>query len=99
MNENILSVFWQTRLLVTHGISILPKVDWVIVLGDGQVKEAGTLKDLLTHAGPCAEFIKNYLMDDEHYDEYIDMDEMEASTTDDLINQVSTLYKDSNPNL
>ncbi|XP_049715652.1 ATP-binding cassette sub-family C member 3 isoform X2 [Elephas maximus indicus] len=50
----------KTRVLVTHGISFLPQMDFIIVLADGQVSEAGSYPALLQHNGPFAEFIRNY---------------------------------------
>ena len=52
----------QTRVLVTHGVQWLPHVDQIIVLRHGRVSEAGTYDQLLSHNGPFAKFIKNYLV-------------------------------------
>ena len=51
----------QTRVLVTHGVQWLPKVDQIIVVRHGRVSETGTYDELLTHNGPFASFLKNYL--------------------------------------
>ncbi|KAM9597584.1 ATP-binding cassette sub-family C member 3 [Trichechus inunguis] len=53
----------KTRVLVTHGISFLPQMDFVIVLADGQVSEAGSYPALLQRNGSFAEFIRNYAPD------------------------------------
>ncbi|XP_010618468.1 canalicular multispecific organic anion transporter 2 isoform X1 [Fukomys damarensis] len=50
----------KTRLLVTHGISFLPKTDFVIVLANGQVSEMGPYSALLQHDGSFANFLHNY---------------------------------------
>jgi ABC-type transport system involved in Fe-S cluster assembly fused permease/ATPase subunit len=50
----------QTRILVTHGISFLPKADIIITLVDGKISEMGSYNDLISHAGAFAEFLKNY---------------------------------------
>ncbi|XP_077999979.1 multidrug resistance-associated protein 1-like [Glandiceps talaboti] len=49
-----------TRILVTHGIHFLPKVDKIIVLVDGKITETGSFQELLTKNGAFAEFLKNY---------------------------------------
>ncbi|RUS88621.1 hypothetical protein EGW08_003647, partial [Elysia chlorotica] len=51
----------KTRVLVTHGISFLPQVDKIMVLVDGKVSEVGSFKELMTHNGAFAEFLRNYL--------------------------------------
>ncbi|KAF5296657.1 hypothetical protein FQR65_LT10197 [Abscondita terminalis] len=63
-----------TRVLVTHGITYLPKVDQIIVLKDGEVSEVGTYKELLDKKGAFAEFIIQHLheADEEENDEQLD---------------------------
>ncbi len=40
---------------------MLPHVDEIIVLKNGEVSEMGTYKELLSHQGAFAEFIATYL--------------------------------------
>lgn len=47
----------KTRILVTHGIGFLPKVDQIIVLRDGQIAEQGTYQQLLAQKGDFADFL------------------------------------------
>lgn len=54
----------KTRVLVTHGIHWLPKVDKIVVLTNGCITEVGTYEELLNHAGPFAEFLTAYLTND-----------------------------------
>jgi ABC-type transport system involved in Fe-S cluster assembly fused permease/ATPase subunit len=54
----------QTRILVTHGISFLPKADIIITLVDGKISEMGSYNVLISHAGAFAEFLKNYLKEE-----------------------------------
>ncbi|XP_048728231.2 multidrug resistance-associated protein 1-like [Ostrea edulis] len=54
----------KTRVLVTHGVHWLPKVDKIIVLINGSITEVGTYEELLDHAGPFAEFLTTYLTAD-----------------------------------
>ncbi|XP_067675078.1 multidrug resistance-associated protein 1-like [Haliotis asinina] len=53
----------KARVLVTHGIHWLPKVDSIIVMSTGQISETGTYKDLLHHNGPFAQFLQNYILE------------------------------------
>ena len=50
----------KTRLLVTHAVHVLPKVDKIIVLVDGEVSEMGSYQDLVNQNGAFAEFLKNF---------------------------------------
>jgi hypothetical protein len=41
----------KTRLLVTHGITYLPKCDHIIVIKNGRVSEQGSYQELLNMKG------------------------------------------------
>ena len=41
----------KTRLLVTHGITYLPKCDHIIVIKNGRVSEQGSYQELLDRKG------------------------------------------------
>ncbi|XP_005091940.1 canalicular multispecific organic anion transporter 2 [Aplysia californica] len=88
----------KTRLLVSHGLHWLPRVDSIIVLDDGCVTETGSFDQLMDHDGPFAQFIRTYLL--EHQGEEIDdpeelmvrekiLDKVEAITSDDEQGQIS----------
>jgi len=51
----------KTRVLVTHGLQWLPKVDQIIVMMNGEVSEVGSYEELLSHNGAFATFLKTYL--------------------------------------
>ncbi|XP_055919617.1 multidrug resistance-associated protein 1-like isoform X7 [Eupeodes corollae] len=51
----------KTRVLVTHGITYLPKVDNIYVLKDGEVSEDGTYSELLNKKGAFSEFLIQHL--------------------------------------
>ena len=53
----------KTRVLVTHGITYLPKVDNIVVLKDGEISEVGTFKELLDKRGAFAEFLVQHLQE------------------------------------
>lgn len=50
----------QTRLLVTHGISYLPQMDFIIVMSGGKISEMGSYQELLARDGAFAEFLRTY---------------------------------------
>ena len=60
--------FFQTRVLVTNGVTFLPKVDKIIVLKDGAISEMGTYEELLTRHGAFAEYIQTYLQENDDSD-------------------------------
>ena len=45
-------ILFQTRILVTHKLTVLPEVDHVIVLKDGKVLEQGKSREHLNHITP-----------------------------------------------
>ena len=51
----------KTRLLVTHGITYLPKTDHIIVLKDGKVSEQGSYQELVERKGEFANFLLEYM--------------------------------------
>ena len=55
----------QTRLLVTHGVHWLPMVDSILVLKDGVISEQGSYEELLSQNGLFAEFLQQYLQQDD----------------------------------
>ncbi|CAG2203752.1 ABCC3 [Mytilus edulis] len=55
----------KTRILVTHGVHWLPKVDDIIVMDNGRISERGTFQQLLQHNGPFAQFLQIYLLHDD----------------------------------
>uniref|UniRef100_A0A7M4EPW4 ABC-type glutathione-S-conjugate transporter n=1 Tax=Crocodylus porosus TaxID=8502 RepID=A0A7M4EPW4_CROPO len=50
----------KTRILVTHTISILPYVDNIVVLVDGEISEMGCYQELLQKNGVFADFLYSY---------------------------------------
>lgn len=39
----------KTRILVTHSLTFLPQVDWIVLLENGEIKQQGTYGDLLAN--------------------------------------------------
>uniref|UniRef100_A0AAV2LJP6 Multidrug resistance-associated protein 1 n=1 Tax=Knipowitschia caucasica TaxID=637954 RepID=A0AAV2LJP6_KNICA len=50
----------QTRILVTHGASLLPQCDVVLVLEEGRISESGSFSQLMDRQGSFAKFIKTF---------------------------------------
>ncbi|XP_070581498.1 multidrug resistance-associated protein 1-like [Ptychodera flava] len=53
----------KTRILVTHGITFLPRVDKIIVMVGGRITETGSFQELLDRNGAFAEFLRSYSAD------------------------------------
>ncbi|KAI1280795.1 ATP-binding cassette sub-family C member 3 [Halotydeus destructor] len=50
----------KTRVLVTNNISLLPNVDNIVVLKNGNISETGSYKELMDKDGDFAEFVKQF---------------------------------------
>ncbi|XP_013411190.1 multidrug resistance-associated protein 1 isoform X2 [Lingula anatina] len=84
----------KTRILVTHGISHLPKVDKIIVIANGSVSECGTFSQLMDHQGAFSEFLKNYLLEEEMEGQVEELDDDAGSICDDIKSQITSIYGD-----
>ena len=51
----------KTRVLVTHGITYLPKTDYIIVMKEGRVSEQGTYQELIETKGEFSRFMLEYM--------------------------------------
>ncbi|XP_042871644.1 ATP-binding cassette sub-family C member 3-like [Penaeus japonicus] len=58
----------KTRLLVTHAVTFLPRVDEVIVLKDGQMVEKGSYNELVAKQGDFANFVQRHQNEDAEED-------------------------------
>ncbi|KAG0351394.1 hypothetical protein BGZ54_003269 [Gamsiella multidivaricata] len=48
----------KTRVLVTHQLHVLPQVDYVICMKDGEIVERGTFNELMANAGEFSSLMK-----------------------------------------
>ena len=55
----------KTRVLVTHGVRYLPFFDQIVVLKDGAISENGTYKELLDQGNEFADFLIQYIQEEE----------------------------------
>lgn len=53
-------LMFQTRVLVTHGLSFLAKADLVLVMEDGQISEMGSYLELMDRKGTFANLIHTF---------------------------------------
>lgn len=53
----------QTRLLVTHAVTFLPRVDEVVVMEGGRVVEKGSYADLVAKQGDFANYVLQHIND------------------------------------
>ncbi|XP_052069136.1 multidrug resistance-associated protein 1-like [Mytilus californianus] len=54
----------KTRILVTHGLNFIRKVDIIITMVDGRIGEIGSFDELTGHDGPFAGFMKTYMAEE-----------------------------------
>eukprot|EP00095_Tigriopus_kingsejongensis_P003830 maker-scaffold2698_size13172-snap-gene-0.3 protein:Tk03830 transcript:maker-scaffold2698_size13172-snap-gene-0.3-mRNA-1 annotation:"multidrug resistance-associated protein 1 isoform x4" len=54
----------KTRVLVTHGITYLPKTDHIIVLKEGRISEQGSYQQLVHQKGDFADFLLEYMSEE-----------------------------------
>ncbi|XP_076439591.1 multidrug resistance-associated protein 1-like [Babylonia areolata] len=88
----------KTRILVTHGIGFLPKVDNIVVLKDGQISEVGSFAQLMDHNGAFAEFLRNYLSEEMDHEggALVNPEDLEAlSMGEEIITQLSSSTDDT----
>lgn len=53
----------RTRLLVTNKLSVLPEVDHIYVMKDGQISESGSYEQLLKNRGLFSQLLVKYLLE------------------------------------
>ena len=59
----------KTRVLVTHGVHWLPRVDTILVIDHGVVTESGSYEELVSHDGAFAKFLAEHLLKADSDDE------------------------------
>ena len=55
----------KTRILVTHSLQLLPKVDYIMTIADGRISERGTYAELVTTGGPFSKFVAEFVTEPE----------------------------------
>ncbi|XP_012942425.1 multidrug resistance-associated protein 1 [Aplysia californica] len=85
----------KTRVLVTHGIHWLPHVDHIYVMNNGQITEAGTYQELLSHNGPFAQFLTQHLQQDEEEGHEDNSDEEEKEVKASMLKRLVSMTSES----
>ncbi|XKL66876.1 hypothetical protein PGB90_010296 [Kerria lacca] len=66
----------KTRILVTHSVTYLSQVDFIVVLKNGCISESGTFKELLEKKGDFADFLLTYLKENVDEPDEEDLDKL-----------------------
>eukprot|EP00090_Calanus_glacialis_P002437 TRINITY_DN11824_c0_g1_i1.p1 TRINITY_DN11824_c0_g1~~TRINITY_DN11824_c0_g1_i1.p1 ORF type:complete len:1639 (-),score=332.95 TRINITY_DN11824_c0_g1_i1:544-5460(-) len=87
----------KTRVLVTHGVTFLPQVDKIVVLKKGVISEVGSYRELLAQKGDFAEFLIQYLSDQDDDSELANIKKelQEHLGQDELVRQISRVRTES----
>lgn len=78
----------KTRFLVTHAISVLPKVDEIYVMKEGEITENGSYKSLMSQKGAFSEFLLQHLQENPDDDE---IDEIEDEEIKQILKRASSM--------
>lgn len=70
-DENTGLLRGRSRLLVTHAVVYLPKVDEINVMVNGEITESGSYKELLAQRGAFADFLTQHLQEIEDDEDLI----------------------------
>ncbi|XP_065205458.1 multidrug resistance-associated protein 1-like [Planococcus citri] len=76
----------KTRVLVTHSVTHLSKVDFIVVIKDGTISESGTFQELLDSKGDFSEFLITYL------EENLESDVEELGELKDILAEKKVTY-------
>ncbi|KAH8831322.1 P-loop containing nucleoside triphosphate hydrolase protein [Flagelloscypha sp. PMI_526] len=50
----------KTRIVITHALHFLPRVDYIYTIVDGRIQEQGTYQELLAHQGAFSKFAAEF---------------------------------------
>ncbi|XP_054711811.1 multidrug resistance-associated protein 1-like [Uloborus diversus] len=86
----------KNRILVTHGLTYLPKTDMIYVMKDGEIAEKGSFQELVESKGPFSEFLSQYLSQVESIDEDLEILEDITQKNPELLRSLSERSERSN---
>jgi len=89
--ENVLkkTLSSKTRILITHSLRLLPKVDHIITIADGRINECGSYAELITSGGPFSRFVTEFVTGTEN--------SLEEAPASDVSNEKTLKHEDSAP--
>ncbi|KAI1286880.1 ATP-binding cassette sub-family C member 3 [Halotydeus destructor] len=87
----------KTRILVTHKVALLPHVDEIVVMKDGMISEHGSYLQLLERKGAFADFLVEYLAEQDGDDE--ELEEIKTLVRPQLERHLSVLSEKSEKNV
>ena len=73
----------KTRLFITHRISLLKRVDHIIVMKDGMISEQGSFSELMEKKGDFSDLVLQFLTEAYHTDVIDDKEQL-----DELLNEI-----------
>ncbi|KAJ3100518.1 Multidrug resistance-associated protein 1 [Phlyctochytrium planicorne] len=71
----------KTRVLITHQLHVLPDVDRIVVLKNGEVAEQGSFDELMATDGVLKEMMKDHKLDDKSDEEPTETDNTQIPRT------------------
>ena len=79
----------KTRILVTHQLHFLPKVDRILVMDNGYIVQDGSYKELMDQKGLFAEMMWSYNQKDAHHDTmfFDDASSLDSNDTESIESQ------------
>ncbi|KAI1286879.1 ATP-binding cassette sub-family C member 3 [Halotydeus destructor] len=84
-----------TRILVTHKVTLLPHVDEIVVMKDGKISEHGSYLELLHNKGAFADFLVEYLSEENEDDDDDELADIKAFVRPELERRMSKLSEAS----
>ena len=77
----------KTRVLVTNSVAFLNQMDYIVVMKNGRISEAGSYKELLANKGYFTEYLMEHLSEAaEKSDDYVEDLEVLTQEIQEVIN-------------
>ena len=77
----------KTRVLVTNSVAFLNQMDYIVVMKNGRISEAGSYKELLANKGYFTEYLMEHLSEAaEKSDDYVENLEVLTQEIQEVIN-------------
>ena len=84
----------KTRILVTNSVAFLNQMDYIVVMKNGRISEAGSYKELLANKGFFTEYLMEHLSEaTEKSDDYVEDLDVLTQEIQEVINTEGTKSK------